>query len=214
MTVKVYVIGPNGSYSDRAAQKYITEPNKEGTYTVEYVATARDAYEAVISSDQAYAIAIIPYQNSVTGEIKSNKDMIDIGISCGKLKTISTIGLPIDHVLASKPAKAAAILDTREVTIYSHIQALFQCSGYIEKSYPEATLKPCTSTSQAASIVNHLGDDHNAAAICSASTAQQQKLTIIEENIVPMLNVTTFAVLGNTANVQSNNTLPLNTNGH
>ena len=85
--------------------------------------------------------------------------------------------LRIDHCLVAKPGVKKE--DIRE--IYSHEQALGQCSEYL-KGFPNAKKRVWENTAMAAKMVA-ASDDDTLAAICSMESAQIYGLHILDQSI-------------------------------
>ena len=85
--------------------------------------------------------------------------------------------LRIDHCLVAKPG--VKLEDIRE--IYSHEQALGQCSEYL-KSLPGVKTRVWENTAMAAKMVAN-SKDNSIAAICSAEGAENYGLHILEQGI-------------------------------
>jgi prephenate dehydrogenase len=108
----------------------------------------------------------------------------------GRVTIGEMLVLPIDHALGGlgRPDEVRRIL--------SKDQALHQCSAYLARTYPQATLVETSSTTAAMEMIVREGW-RDAAAIGNASAIQQYGLEILARGIGnPPQNKTKFAVLG------------------
>ncbi|MBC5792830.1 MAG: prephenate dehydratase [Nanohaloarchaea archaeon] len=166
--MKVAFLGPEGTYTHQAAEKYFSnyEPVPVSTIT-----------EAVESDAKA---AVIPFENSLGGGVTESIDLLrerDVEVT-GQVK------VEIDHVLASKEGN---INDVEKVR--SHPQALTQSKKIIGENGWEK--KESSSTAKAAEEI-----EEGEAAICSKLAAQLNDLNILEESVQDReSNTTRFFIL-------------------
>ncbi|MBR5868064.1 MAG: chorismate mutase [Clostridia bacterium] len=146
------------------------------------------AYEAVVNGE--CDCAILPIENSYTGEVGQVVDMM-FG---GSLYVNGIYDLPITQHLLGCPG--AAMEDITQVV--SHPQALAQCNTYIrKKGYRQVTAE---NTAVAAKRVAEEGDIHTAA-IASRETAELYGLTLLDHDIhESKTNTTRFAVFARSEN--------------
>ena len=130
----------------------------------------RHAYEAVEKGECDFAV--LPVENSFAGEVAQVMDLL-FG---GDLKISGIYELPIVHnLLGTKNTDLSQIR-----TVYSHPQALDQCSEYIFLHGFEKRV--ATNTAAAAKEVALL-EDPSVAAIASKETAEIYGLQILERAI-------------------------------
>ena len=143
----------------------------------------RHAYEAVEKGECDFAV--LPVENSFAGEVAQVMDLL-FG---GDLKISGIYELPIVHnLLGTKNTDLSQIR-----TVYSHPQALDQCSEYIFLHGFEKRV--ATNTAAAAKEVALL-EDPSVAAIASKETAEIYGLQILERAINESeSNTTRFVVL-------------------
>ncbi|TFK77006.1 PDT-domain-containing protein [Pluteus cervinus] len=149
-TTKVSVLGPLGTYTHEAAFKYFgaaAEYHEERTVT--------DVFHAI--SHKSIPFGVVPQENSIYGSVIETYDLLraDGALVCGE------IILEVQHCLL---VRRGTRLDQIERVI-SHEQALGQCSDFIQKHLPKASLVKTTSTASAAQAV--VENPPNCAAICS-----------------------------------------------
>lgn len=157
--------GVDGAYSQQAMQEYF------GSDCDSYhVDTWKDAMEAIRRGDADYAV--LPIENSSAGIVSENYDLLveyDNYI-------IGEQVIKIEHALLGLPG--AGLCDVEHV--FSHPQALMQCSEYLEKhNWEKISLK---NTAMAAKNVKDYGDIHQAA-IASKITADIYGLQVIDRAI-------------------------------
>ena len=165
-SAKVVFQGVEGAYSQQAMQEYF---GKEcDSFHVE---TWKDAMEAIKNGYADYAV--LPIENSSAGIVSENYDLL---VEYDNYIVAEQI-IKIDHVLVG--CADADISDIK--TVYSHPQALMQCSDYLEehRNWEKISIK---NTAMAAKKVN---DDHDLsqAAIAGRITAELYGLKVLDEAI-------------------------------
>ena len=181
--MKIGYLGPIGSYSYEAAQKY-----KKDTDELKESKTI----EKVISSleNGSIDICIVPLENAIQGAVVDTMDTI---LENRDLNIIDEIVLDVHHMLMSKTK------DSTIAKIYSHSQALEQCRTYLEK-FADVEKIPVSSTSYAASLAQKESDT---ACICNAICKDLYNLEIVSDNIQDMKdNKTRFIVLSKSKNIR------------
>ncbi len=171
--------GVDGAYSQAAMFKYFGKDCNNYA-----VSTWRDAMEALKLKKADYAV--LPIENSTAGEVEECFDLIaeyDHHI-------MGEVVLPIDHVLVG--LKGTKLSDVK--TIYSHHQALMQCSEFIDKNGFDYI--PLKNTALAAKKIKDDGNPDQAA-IANRLTAEIYDLEILQEDITNLKNNSTrFVVVG------------------
>jgi len=175
--LKIAYSGVQGAFAQVAAGKIFPEGELIS------FASFRQAYEAVKKNECDYAV--LPIENSFAGEVAQVTDLL----YGGTLKIAGIFELAIVHnLLGTKDSELSKIR-----TVYSHPQALDQCSEYIYVHGFEKRV--ATNTAQAAKEVA-LQNDPGLAAIASRETAAIYGLKILEEAINESeSNTTRFVVL-------------------
>jgi len=187
---KIVFQGTEGAYSQLAMQEFFGE-NIDSWH----VDTWRDAMEAIKNGEADYAV--LPIENSSAGIVSENYDLLVEYDNCIVGEQI----IKIDHALLALPG---AIKE--DITdIYSHPQALMQCSGYFAK-HPELLQRACSSTSGCAKEVAESGDVTKAA-IASEIAANRISKSKKFINIVRVvaLFVAAFGILCNIAGLELGN---------
>ena len=168
--------GVAGAYSQQAAAQLF--PGCEPAFF--------EAWEDVFSAlaEDRADFGVLPVENSSAGSVSEVYDLIL------KYRYFITgaVNLTVDHCLAAKSGTKEE--DIRRV--FSHPQALAQCSGLIAaRGY---TAVPCANTAVAAQAVAAQGGD--AAALCSPAAAELAGLTVVRRAVQnSKLNHTRFAVI-------------------
>ena len=164
---KIVFQGVYGAYSQVATEKFFGENIQASA-----VATWRDAMEAIDSGEADYAV--LPLENSTAGIVGENYDLlIDYDVSIIGEQTIK-----IDHALLA--LEGASMEDIK--TVYSHPQALMQCSNYLELTHGDWEQKSMKNTAVSAKKVKEDGDVTQAA-IAGAQNASIYGLQVLENAI-------------------------------
>ena len=118
---QIYTLGPQGTFSDEAAQKVL----KTGV-RVTYTGTFAEALAKV--TEDLGSVAVVPVENSVAGTVAQVQD----SLVSNDLIILGEINLLIEYSLL-----ANAELDQIEVC-FTHPQALEQSSGFLTKNLGKA----------------------------------------------------------------------------
>ncbi|WP_135612248.1 prephenate dehydratase [Methanococcoides sp. AM1] len=164
----VGVLGPAGSYSDKAAKGWMKKQGIDGKASLLYYDDITDTFSAVIEGRTD--IGIVPIENSIEGSVGITLDLLlesDVTI-------IGEVVVPIEHCLLSK----GNISDIR--IILSHPQALAQCRQFIRTHFKDVEIRTTGSTSHAAKLANEFEE---MAAIASKESAEAYGLNILMPNI-------------------------------
>lgn len=179
MSQLIGVLGPEGTFSEKAARKY--SPDAGLRYF-------RD-FEEVIAAVERGEVdrGVVPLENSLEGSVGQTLD----ALLRREVKIVGEINLNVRHCLLGlgRPEEVKLIL--------SHPQALAQCRGYIKRRFPDAELRTTGSTSHAAKLAQEFSE---MAAIADAEAAERYGLEVIDRNVQDSdQNVTRFAVVGREA---------------
>lgn len=172
--------GVRGAYSEMAVNNYF---GKEVGYPLPKK-SFKDVFDAVL--DGTAHAGLIPLENSLAGSINENYDLLK---NYSDLFITGEVKVRVSHsIIGSKGAK---ISDIKEV--YSHPQALAQCSAFIEKH----GIKPVSHYDTAGAVKDiALLDDKTKAAIASSVSADFYGMEIIKDAIETHPgNFTRFAVI-------------------
>jgi prephenate dehydratase len=174
---KIYFQGTFGAYSHIASLSI--DPKAE----IEPCKTFDECF--LKASSEEGAKIVIPESNRITGNIG-----IEYLIFKYRLNIYSEYFQKIEHNLLGQPG--AKITDINEV--YSHAQALSQCSEFIKKNNLNENVRADTAGS--AKMISGKKNKHEAA-IASSLSAETYGLKIIQKNIEnEKSNLTRFLVMG------------------
>lgn len=156
--------GSEGSYSQTVATKMFSGAKMQN------FTHFRDVFEAV--SNGEIDCGIVPIENSYAGSVSENYDhLLEYD-----LKINAIFDLPVNHCLLVKPGADFSKIRT----VYSHPQALAQCSVYLnERGFEPSAMD---NTAFAAEFVAN-SDDDTVAAIASEQAAEKNGLAIAARGI-------------------------------
>ncbi len=144
--------------------------------------------EAVENGTAKYGV--VPIENTTTGDISDLYDLLAVH----PVYPVAEQVIKIEHMLVA-PAGAT---EEGIKEVYSHPQALLQCSSYFEQ-HPGLMQRACSSTSGCAMEVAETGD-RTKAAIASEQAAKHYGLTILRRGLNnENINSTRFLVLSKEA---------------
>lgn len=135
----VACLGPAGSFSERAAGELCRGAR------ILLTGGCSETFEKLISGEADFAV--IPVENSIQGGVLQNLDYL--ARTQGVLATRECV-LSIDHRLVTKGK-----IDARRVErIYSHEQALAQCSLFLDQFFPRARRVCTASTAECLTLLD------------------------------------------------------------
>ena len=166
--IRVAIQGEEGSYHDIAARHYFG-----AAYAAHYKDTFEDVFEATAANHADYGLSAV--ENSLVGAIPTVYDLLRTNES---IAIVGEIFLGIHHSLLALPgAKLDGITD-----VYSHPVALGQCTAFLKRVLPHATLHSAADTAGSAVFVK-AQRKLTAAAIAGAPNAGRLGLAILAEGI-------------------------------
>lgn len=180
--MKVAYSGVEGAFAHIASGKIF--PDAELISCADF----KEAYMSVVNGE--CDSVVLPLENSYAGEVGQVTDLL----FSGSLFLNGVYDLAINQNLLALPEA-----DITDITnVYSHPQALAQCSSYIRKHGFLST--QYANTAMAAQFVKESGNKA-LAAIASEETAELYGLKILERNInKSRLNTTKFGVFSRSMN--------------
>lgn len=184
--MKIGYLGPVGTYSYEAACLY----TKSLPETIDCVALPN--FHAIIDGveDEALDKGIIPVENSTHGAVATAMDTL---LHLRKSKVCGEITLKIEHCLLGSANNMDEIR-----CVYSHEQALEQCSQFFYQTNPQMEIIYCASTAQACALAVKNGSAYGA--VASQSAAQRYNLNDLAQKIQDNpFNQTRFLIIGNEA---------------
>lgn len=178
--IRIVYQGVEGAYAHEAVVKYFGED--ADCYHVE---SWRDAMEEVRAGRADYAV--LPIENSTAGAITQVHDLL---IEYDNYIVAET-DIKVEHALLG-----LSNADINNITtVYSHPQALMQCSKYLEEHRQWKQIS-CPNTALSAKKVFDEGDTRQAA-IASLQAAKLYGLKVLKEKInYADINTTRFVIVG------------------
>ncbi len=176
--------GITGANSNLACNKFYPE------FQTKAFPTFADVFMAVENGEVEFGM--IPLENSYAGRVSEIHNLLQDR----EVSIVAEHFFNVSHNLAA--VKGSAISDIEK--IYSHPQALMQCSNNIRNlSNGKITVCDVSNTAEAARMVAESGDKSKAA-ICSKMAAEVNGLELLKENIQDDEgNMTTFVVISKNA---------------
>lgn len=185
--MKLGYLGPIGSYSYEASNKYMNKNDELIQYD-----TILKVVEALENNE--IQECIVPLENAIHGSVLDTMDSI---LEYKDIFIIDEIILDINHILMAKTK------DTKVAKIYSHPQALAQCKTFLNENYYNVEKVPVSSTSYAASLASKESDT---ACICNYTCKDLYNLEVISDKIQDIeKNQTKFIVLSKVKNTRKTN---------
>jgi len=174
--MEVVTLGPEGTYSHRAARLISDE--------VDFLESITSIVGTV--TDGEYERAVIPIENSIEGSVTESLD----ALADHEVAVLKEIITPINHVVLGR--------DPEFSTIASHSQAIAQCRDYLHSEHSDVSIRTVSSTAHAVELAR---EDPSVAAIAHPSNADgDDSMTIFSENVQSQSsNATRFFVLGPTS---------------
>ncbi|MEM5788735.1 MAG: prephenate dehydratase, partial [Syntrophobacteraceae bacterium] len=171
--------GVPGSFSHKASLQFF------GTEVpIRNCASFRKVFDLVDSEEAAFGV--IPVENSLTGSIHENYDLL----LEFDLRIVGELTLRIKHNLLGNENSTIEGLER----IYSHPQVFQQCREYLEKN-PDWDLIACSDTASAVKRVKE-GGDLKEGAIAGAEADDVYQMTLLKEGIeTNPRNFTRFVVI-------------------
>lgn len=155
--------GIEGANSTTACEKLFDRPN------IKYFKNFEDVFVAVENGECEYGI--LPIENSLRGSVIANYDLM----SKHECYIVKSVKVKINHcLLGVKGSKLSEIK-----TVYSHEQALGQCSELLKDMNIKAV--PCENTAIAAQLTRE-ANDPTVACISSSRCAEIYGLDMLLEN--------------------------------
>lgn len=172
MPISIGHLGPSGTYSEQAANSYVSMflPQTEGETTLCPYPSIAKTLKAIANNQ--VDLAIVPVENSIEGSVAITLDML---WQLDNLKITLALVLPITHALLSK----APSINNLEI-VYSHPQALAQCQGWLEQHLPNVKAIAINSTTEA---LEKLDKELNAGTISSPRAAELYNVPILASSI-------------------------------
>ena len=159
--VRVACFGVPGTYAHQATKKVF--PNAKPMFYSPF----KEVFKAI--QDGEVDFGVIPIENSSAGSVTAVYDLM----LKYRFYIAAAADIEVNHCIAVK--KGVKFEDIK--TIYSHEQALSQCSDFLN-GRPNIVAKEYISTADSAKMISE-NDDLTAAAICSEDAAEKYGLDIV-----------------------------------
>lgn len=173
--MKVGYLGPENSYSHLAARRLAPAADYLPYPTFYHVVSA-------LSRGETDA-CVLPIENSLQGGVLQNLDLL---FSSENLYAVAEYVLKIEHRLIYKAGSELS----RIKRVFSHEQAIGQCSRFLNEYLPEAKTVPVSSTAKSVQMIESDED----AGICGAHLCPPG-FTLLEGNIADEKNNYTHFLL-------------------
>lgn len=161
--MKVSCLGPEGSYSLLAAKELCPD---------EDIILCHDFLSAVNALIEGESDAVVlPIENSIQGGVLQNLDLLK---RARDLYAVKEKVLKIEHRLVIKDGTDLSDVNT----VFSHPQALAQCSRYLDEFFPDAKRIPVNSTAESLDMIKN----GECAGIVGAHISREG-FTVLERNI-------------------------------
>ncbi len=156
--------GTEGANSTFACEKLFSRPS------ILYFDSFDSVFNAVDKGLCTYGI--LPIENSLHGSVTSAYDLM----KKYNFHIIRSIKMKISHALLAKPGTDLSQIKT----VYSHEQALAQCSEFLKDL--KVKIQPCENTAMAAKLISE-SESKDVAAISSTYCAELYNLDILDDKI-------------------------------
>lgn len=186
---KIATLGPRGTFSDTASQKYIASQDNE--FQLEYFQSIKAALNSV--GDQC-ELGILPVENFSEGFISLVLDhLLDANLSI-----VAEIRLPIQFSLVSQASSLSSIRQ-----LYAQFVAKGQCSEFIN-SLQDVEVNSTESNIESLNLA--LQGDNNVAAVVPVGSYDDEQFPLVIEHINDYdNNETRFLVLSTGFDVNAPN---------
>ena len=184
--MRIGFLGPRGTFSQEALNKYIGLNTYENMYEIVAYNTIPELLFAVRNNDLDEAV--VPIENSIEGGVGVTLDMMAFEVD---LMIKAELAIQIRQNLLVK--KGTQLKDIKY--ILSHPQAVGQCRKFINSRLPHAEIRFVYSTAEAAQEVSACGNN-DYGAIGSIAAAEEYKLDVLASSIQDKdNNLTRFVVI-------------------
>jgi chorismate mutase/prephenate dehydratase len=179
--LRVGFLGPVGTFSEQAAIAQFG-------HGVELVAcpTIDEVFRAAEAGTVDFGV--VPVENSSEGAVNRSLDLF----LQSPLKICGEVSVPVRHHLLTRSGNMSGI--TR---VCAHAQALAQCTGWLNRQYPELERVPVSSNAEGARLA--AAEPHTAGIAGDGALGRYEVQVVAEAIQDDPLNRTRFAVIGNHA---------------
>lgn len=180
--------GERGAFSELALRRSFDESIK-----VLPCHTFAETFDAVSSGKASYAV--VPVENTLGGTIYDNLDLIAMH---PEITVVGEQQVRVVHNLIGLPG--TDLSDIKKV--YSHPQALAQCSAFLSSELKDAEQVPYYDTAGSVEFIKNL-NDKSVAGIAGAPAAKFHKMEVLRQGIeTNPANYTRFYILSREENAE------------
>lgn len=171
---KLLFLGPNGSYSDFAKDKFV-EAFKLNCVTTN-LKSISGIIRALKDANADDIAAVIPIENSIEGIVRETLDNLS-SLKKEGIRIIAETTMDVKHALVGYCDNLKDIK-----TVRSHPQALAQCKHFLQANFSDSLIEEATLSTSAA-IRSLSANDKHIAAIGSVECAKMYNVPVIKEDI-------------------------------
>lgn len=181
--ITIGYLGPAGTFTEVAVKELFGHRS----FSLQAFSTIEECMEAAQKKLMDYTV--VPIENSIGGSVSTTLDRL---IHELEVPIQGEVHLPIHQQLLVHPKQKNRENYTH---VFSHPQALKQCSDFLSKEYPGVKQQTMNSTAEAARVISE-NPDKPWLAIANSVARNFYKLEIKKENIETFsTNMTRFVVL-------------------
>ncbi|MDO9354017.1 MAG: prephenate dehydratase domain-containing protein [Solirubrobacteraceae bacterium] len=180
-------LGPNGTFSEAAAQRLASSWAGElvpVASIINLIQSVTDDF--VLKEPFQLDAAVVPIENSTEGSVGATLDTL---VDHEDLVITAELDLPIEQLLVARAGLDLASIEQ----VYSHPQGIAQTRRFLAEHLPNAGIVPTSSTSKSVQIVTESTEPW--AAIGSRRAAELYGATILRDDISEQVNVTRFVLV-------------------
>jgi len=179
MTKKIACLGPQGTFTEKAARKLFPEAE------LEFLQDVGEVFEYV---DGGEGDGVVAVENSLEGSVGDTLE----GLMEYDVKVTGETTLDISLCLMAKEGVKSEDVGF----VLSHPHALGQCHRYIKENLPDAVEHATKSTAEA---ILEVADKVNAAAIGFKNSGLSKGLKVLAQDIQDRVSQTRFIAISKTA---------------
>ena len=178
---RILFFGPKGSNTQIAAEKLVDARFLEPVGSIKRIIDLIDQNPDLTG--------VVPIENSIEGTVRETIDSL-IRTKDENVKITQEIIIPIEHCLITRAKDLSQIKK-----VYSHPQALAQCSNFLHGKIPMAEIIAAPNTAEAVKIISR--EDESFAAISNEKAAEIYGIPVLARKISDETdNRTRFVLIG------------------
>lgn len=178
---RILFFGPSGSNTQIAAEKLVDARLLESVGSIKKIIDLIDQNPDLTG--------VVPIENSIEGTVRETIDGL-IQVKDKEVKIIQEVVISIEHCLITKAKDLSQVKK-----VYSHPQALAQCSNFLHQKLPSAEIIAAPNTAEAVKIIST--EDESFAAISNEKAAEIYGIPVLAKKISDEIdNQTRFVLIG------------------